>query len=194
MTISTLGYALLALLVRKPSTGYELSHRLDRPIGYFWTAQHSQIHGELGKLSAADAVSWTALPGPGPHDKKVYSITETGRRHLADWVIEPPKLEPARSEMLLKAYAMWTADPVRARQLVLAQLAMHQSQLADYEVMWRTVTDAHPGGVPPRTHPDFGNYLTLRYGIGQKRHDVQWAQWVLSTLTDASVPAPPEAE
>ena len=186
MNLPTLGYALLALLARASGTGYELAQRLDRPIGYFWNAQYSQIHGTLAKLAAAGAVSWDAVPGPGPHEKKIYSITETGRQALGAWVTDFPRREPTRSEMLLKTYALWTADPVRATQLFTAQLAEHRERLADYEAAWKNVTQPHPDGKPPTTHPDFGNYLTLRYGIGHEQHDISWCEWVLDQLTSCT--------
>jgi DNA-binding PadR family transcriptional regulator len=185
MAISTLGYALLALLARRPSSGYELSQRAHRPLGHFWTAQHSQIHGELTKLTEAGAVTWVAVPGPGPRAKKIYSITESGRDALTAWVTRPPAPAPARNELLLKAYAMWTADPERARELFTTQLNSSREQLAEYEAAWDRVTGDHPGGVPARTHVDFGNYVTLRFGIDAVRTTVEWCSWVIELLDGA---------
>src|SRR6516165_6614771 len=88
--ISKLGYAILALLARQPSTGYELSARARRPLGYFWSARHSQVYPELRKLLAAGLVRFDTAPGPGPRDKKVYSLTDYGMTRLRDWVIQPP--------------------------------------------------------------------------------------------------------
>jgi len=39
MAVPTLGYALLALLAKQSNTAYELSQRVRRPLGYFWTAR-----------------------------------------------------------------------------------------------------------------------------------------------------------
>jgi DNA-binding PadR family transcriptional regulator len=179
MTTSTLGYALLAALARAPSSGYELSQRLEHPIGYFWTAQHSQIHGELRRLTEAALVSFQATPGPGPYAKKIYSVTDAGMRALATWISQPPRPEPSRSEMMLKSYALWVADRPTVTALFETQLAEHRRRLAEYEAAWSNVVGAHPGGVPPRSHPDFGNYVTLRYGIGLERHTIEWCEWLL---------------
>ena len=88
--ISRLGYAILALLARQPSTGYELSARARRPLGYFWSARHSQVYPELQRLLADGWVRFDAQPGPGPLDKKVYAPTEAGMSMLRDWVVQPP--------------------------------------------------------------------------------------------------------
>ena len=77
---SKLGYAILALLARQPGTGYELSARARRPLGYFWSARHSQVYPELQKLLDAGLVSFSPAPGPGPLDKKVYSLTRARAR------------------------------------------------------------------------------------------------------------------
>src|SRR5215218_6334261 len=45
-----LGYAILGLLAVEPLTGYQLAQRMRAPIGYMWTAGHSQIYPELAKL------------------------------------------------------------------------------------------------------------------------------------------------
>ncbi len=43
-SITTLGYALLALLAHHASSGYDLARRLKRPIGFFWSAHQSHIY------------------------------------------------------------------------------------------------------------------------------------------------------
>lgn len=107
---STLGYAILAVLARNPSTGYELAARLATPVSYFWTARHSQIHPELQRLLADGLVAFEAVPGPGPKGKKVYSIIPEGFEALCQWVAKPPADQPVRDELVLRTYAAWVAD------------------------------------------------------------------------------------
>lgn len=183
MAMSTLGYALLALLAKQPNTAYELSQRTRRPLSYFWTARYGQIHSQLRELTAAGLVSGESAPGPGPHDKRVYSITDAGRAALADWVVQPPLAEPSRDELLLKAYAMWTADPDQMRALVLAQAEMHRGRLATYQDIHDRVTTEHGSRRIPVSHPDFGTLATLRYGIGYERHRIEWCEWLAAELS-----------
>ena len=104
--ITRLGYAILALLARQPGTGYELSARARRPLGHFWFARHSQVYPELQRLLAAGVVRFDTAPGPGPREKKVYSLTEAGLGILRDWVTQAPQPVHARDDLLLKAYAV----------------------------------------------------------------------------------------
>jgi DNA-binding PadR family transcriptional regulator len=179
---SNVGYALLALLAKTPNTAYELSQRVRRPLGYFWTAPYGQIHPQLRELAEAGLLSVETRPGPGPHDKRIYSITPAGRAELAEWVLRPPAPEPSRDEMLLKAYAIWVADPGGARAAVLAQAERHREQLAEYEAIQAEFDQEHPGAGPSPEHPDFGSAATLRFGIGYQRLRLEWCEWLASQL------------
>jgi len=156
--ISTLGYAIMALLAHHPSTGYELSSRFRRPLGYFWTAQHSQIHPELRRLLAAGLVDFESSPGPGPHAKKTYSVTDSGQLALRGWLTRPPRPEPVRSELLLKTYAIPNADPQAAAAMFADRLAEYQRELEEYVEIRATIEARHDGRCPPSNHPEFGNY------------------------------------
>lgn len=177
--VSKLGYAILALLARQPSTGYELSARARRPLGYYWHAQHGQVYPELRKLLAAGLVSFDAAPGPGPREKKVYSPTAAGMAALREWVVEPPESRRVRDDLLLKAYVAWTVEPADAARLFAGQRAAHAERLRDYEDQLRQVEARH-GGSPPAEHPEFGNYATLTYGIGFERHRIGWLEWIIA--------------
>jgi DNA-binding PadR family transcriptional regulator len=189
---STLGYALLALLARTPGSGYELGTRVRRPLGYFWSAQHSQIHGELQRLLSDELVCFEQVAGPGPREKKIYSITDAGRDALARWVVQPPKDQPARDELLLKAYAMWTADRESVRELLLVQIDTREQRIESYRQDWRRVEGRHGGGAPPFDHPDFGSYATLKYGIDHERQRIGWCRWMLARLDESNRQTEPE--
>lgn len=181
--ISKLGYAILAMLARQPSTGYELSARSRRPIGYFWSARHGQIYPELRKLLDAELVRFSAGPGPGPREKKVYSLTETGLEALREWVLQDPApAESGRDELLLKAYSIWTADPAGAQELFAGQVRRHQDRLAEYEADWELVESRHQDGPPPVSDPDFGSYATLRCGIDYECQRIAWLTWMCQQL------------
>ena len=188
--ISRLGYAILALLARQPGTGYDLSARATRPLGYFWFTRHSQVYPELQKLLAAGWVRFDTAPGPGPRDKKVYSLTEAGLGLLREWVTQAPQPARTRDDLLLKAYAVWTADPAAARRLFDDQVARHQERLSTYEQDWRAVESRHHGGPPPVTHPDFGNYATLRCGIDHERQRIAWLGWMSQQLAERHAARP----
>ena len=54
--MTTLGYALLGLLARRPLSGYDLAGQLKVPVVFFWHARISQIYPELARLEAQSAL------------------------------------------------------------------------------------------------------------------------------------------
>jgi DNA-binding PadR family transcriptional regulator len=182
-TVSALGYALLCLLVRGPSTGYDLARRLRRPIGYYWTAGHTQIYPELARLAAAGLVTYSAGAGPGPREKKTYRITAAGRDALAAWLVTPAAPRAPKDELLLKTYAVAAADPHRMADLYRAAADAHAQRLAEYRSQLTDLTD---DGASHPQHPNFGNYATLRYGIAIEEMREEWCRWMAATLAAGS--------
>ncbi|WP_336214686.1 PadR family transcriptional regulator [Nonomuraea sp. LPB2021202275-12-8] len=177
---STLGFAILAVLARGERTGYDIAAAMRRPVSYFWTAGHSQIHAELQKLLAGNLVSFETRHGPGPQDKKVYSVTPAGTAALREWVTAPPRERPERDELVLKTYAAALADPEALRRLFADQLAAHEARLAEYEREEEAI-----GGPPAFGSPRFGNYAALRCGLGYERHRAEWCRWMLAQLSES---------
>ncbi|WP_248965858.1 PadR family transcriptional regulator [Sphaerisporangium perillae] len=174
---STLGFAILAVLAKGARTGYDLTAAMSRPLGYFWTARHSQIHTDLQKLLADGLVRFEAEHGPGPQGKKVYHLTPEGRVALREWVTEPARARPERDELVLKTYASWLADPAEVAELFRDQLALHEERIAEYERQ-----QAGFQTVPATGEPAFGSYATLWCGLSYERHRAAWCRWMIEQL------------
>lgn len=179
--MSTLGYALLGLLAREPLTGYQLTGLMRAPMGYFWTASHSQVYPELARLQERALVAGEVVPGPGPRDNKRYRITETGRHALRDWVVTPAPEPTARDEFLLRVYSLWLADPDAAAAMIEGRIEAHLATRADYRRSEKAILARH-GGEPASDHPDFGAWATLRRGLSYERHALAWCRWLLDRL------------
>lgn len=178
---SMLGHALLGLLARGPATGYDLSRRMRDPIGYFWTARHSQIYPELARLEEAGQIRHTEVSGRGPRPNKVYALTAAGRRELRDWLVSPMTQAPVRDEEVLRAYNLWQLDPDAARAFVTERRAWHAEQLASFEEI-RAELDAQPPAAD-RAEPVWGNRAALEAGLLSRRAGVEWCDWMLSRLS-----------
>src|SRR3954463_4161486 len=104
----SLRHAVLGLLERRPSTGYELTQTFDRSLSTSWHARHSQIYPELAKLEAAGLI---ALVGEGARRSKTYDITDAGRAALRDWLVESEPDWSQRSESGLRLFLTPLLDP-----------------------------------------------------------------------------------
>lgn len=181
--VSALGYALLCALHRGPLTGYELVHRLRRPIGYYWTAQQSQIYPELARLSAAGLIDHDADDGPGPRQRKTHRLTEAGQDALAAWLVQPPAPRAPRDEAVLKTYALAAADPDQMRAFYLAEAESYQHQLDDFRKQHGDLLSRHADD--PR-HPQFGAYATLELALAATPPRIRWCRWMADRMADRS--------
>uniref|UniRef100_UPI00260300F6 PadR family transcriptional regulator n=1 Tax=uncultured Bradyrhizobium sp. TaxID=199684 RepID=UPI00260300F6 len=63
-----LEHALLVSLSERSGSGYQLTRRFDRSLGFFWSASHQQIYRTLARMEELELVSATVEPGEGAPD------------------------------------------------------------------------------------------------------------------------------
>ena len=180
VTTSNLGFAILGLLARRASTGYEVAQRMRKPIGYFWTARHSQIYPELNRLDAAGLVEHEVVDGAGPRPTKRYRITQAGQDALAAWVVGDLEPQPVRDLEVLRLWSVWTVDPAAADDLVSRLEATHRSALDRFAEELAEISD-EPGARDP-SHPLFASRITLEGGIRSQRTALEWCAWMRAEL------------
>src|SRR6476469_4307978 len=87
-------FALLGLLEREPSHGYELKRDYDTLFGRSKPLPFGQVYATLARLARdGKVVASEAEPGAGP-DRKRYVITEEGVTEVETWLAEPVEAEP----------------------------------------------------------------------------------------------------
>lgn len=94
-------YIILGILSHEPSSGYEIKKKVEFSISYFWDISYGQIYPVLKKLEEEGLATKeieTAEKGP---NRKIYTITENGKKELRSWLQQPEKKE---NEILLKIF------------------------------------------------------------------------------------------
>ena len=108
-------YPFLALLARRPAHGYELKQELEARFGALLPAINAgQIYTTLGRLERDGLVRGRGVAQDGRPNKRVYELTEEGRRTLAEWVETPAPGVRVKDEFFMKlvlAGATGVADP-----------------------------------------------------------------------------------
>jgi DNA-binding PadR family transcriptional regulator len=82
----SLKYGLLGLLDDEPMTGYELMKLFNESLSFLWNAQTSQIYRDLGNLEDKGFLKSKIEQQSGKPDKRLYTITEKGRKLLTEWI------------------------------------------------------------------------------------------------------------
>jgi DNA-binding PadR family transcriptional regulator len=131
------------------ATPYELKQAVNVSLGNFWSLQHAQLYSEPERLAKAGYLE--ERREQGGRRRRHYSITEKGRKALAEWRDSPAdRILELRDLGLLKVF--FGADPARVAE---GQLEIYRRKLAEYEGL-----KSIDAGTEPR-----GPWLTLDAGI-----------------------------
>lgn len=126
----SLDSAVLGFLSTDDLSGYDLKTRcFDRAIPHFWTADQAQIYRTLDRLQAAGHVSVRRLRQEGRPDRKIYSITRSGREALAEWASRPHGSTPFRDPLLIQLYFAEDVPPQDLIEVLIAQREQRQERL-----------------------------------------------------------------
>lgn len=167
-----LEHAILVSLSERASSGLDLARRFDRSIGFFWHATHQQIYRVLARMEAEGWVRSTTVAQQGRADKKVYSLSATGRRELDRWLARPVPMEQFRSEVAVKLRGASYGDRAAVLDQVRQHVADHRTRLAHYEHL--AARDFPDPSV--LTDRELDVYLVLRGGIRLERFWVEWLE------------------
>ncbi|KWX23026.1 PadR family transcriptional regulator [Mycolicibacterium wolinskyi] len=182
-----LPHAILVSLCEQAGSGYELAHRFDRSIGYFWAASHQQIYRTLRAMENDGWVHVTPVVQRGRPDKKVYTVSDAGRAELARWIAEPLSgrggsvADNRTRDLAVKVRAAAYGDVDALRSQVDALRAERAALLDTYR------------GYEKRQFPDpaglsgsaLHQYLVLRGGIRAEESAIDWLSEVSAALRES---------
>ena len=167
--LMALSHAILTLLSEAAYSGYDLSRRFEDVVSCFWKAHYQQIYRELANMEHLGWVEPEVIPQKGKPDKKLYRITETGRKELAAWFASPCSPSPLREDLLVKVLAGALMPRAVLIQQIQEQRSLHQSQLNRYQEQEQAFAQIRYPGETLKFR-----YFTLRRGI---RYEADWIEW-----------------
>jgi DNA-binding PadR family transcriptional regulator len=132
-------FAVLTLIeLLGPSTPYDLKQALEQSIANFWMVPHTTFYAEPTRLANSGLL--TERQEPGGRRRKIYSLTDAGRRALEGWrssaELTPPQL---REEGVLKIFA--GGDPL---PIFRARVEWHRAKLSELEGYLEAVAGQDP--------------------------------------------------
>src|SRR3954469_11544537 len=127
-------HAVLALLAEEPAHGYEIKRGLEERFGTVVAPLNAgQVYTTLQRLERDELVADDAVAQSGRPDKRVYRLTDAGRRALEDWLgtaSAPTRLRDDFFMKLVFARTMGIADPA---ELIARQRAAYLRSLGELE-------------------------------------------------------------
>ncbi len=174
-----LEHALLVSLSERSGTGYQLTRRFDRSIGHWWRASHQQIYKTLARMTENGLVTYVEQAQDGKPDKKVYSITDTGRKTLSEWIRTPGKDATDRRELATKIRGAAPSDLPD----LMAEVRRVRDLHAERADLFRTLEARDYPAPDALTGTDLQQHLVLRGGVYSEQGTVDWLDEVLVALT-----------
>jgi DNA-binding PadR family transcriptional regulator len=172
-----LRYALLALLSRRPLSGYDLTKRFYGSVAFCWHAHPSQIYSELKALERSGFIAAKAEAGGARAGRKTFTISEPGRAALVAWLRAPAPVLSLKDEWLIRFWAVDLLDADEAVDLLAARRRLHEERLAAYHALLRTLRREH-GSIEQTDHDTLvGPYLCLQQGVWHEEMYIRWCRW-----------------
>ncbi|MCA2225908.1 PadR family transcriptional regulator [Nonomuraea aurantiaca] len=166
--------ALLGLLEREPSHGYDLKRDYDTFFGRGKPLPFGQVYSTLGRLARDGKITaGPSEPGDGP-DRKRYAITPVGTGEVEEWLAEPVAAEPYLQTVLFTKVVLALMLGRDAAGYLDAQRATHLRRM-------RELTEVKRGG-------NLVDALLADHGLFRLEADLRWidvTQARLDALTAA---------
>ena len=179
-----LKYAILGLVNRKPMTGYDIGKEFNFQLAEFWSAKHSQIYPELKKLVDEKLLVFDIEITGDILEKKVYNITEKGRKEFLKWLKKDEPMEQTPKNIFrLRMYFSNNLDTNTRILLLENQILQHQDRLT-FLLSQKEPYD----GVPPVNSDAFGDYLVLDGAIIREESTIKWLNNCINFCKNSTEP------
>lgn len=122
----------LGILSFGEATGYDIKQRFERVYSHFFAAGYGSIYPALAELAAAGLVTRREEAGTGARPRKIYTLTDAGRRALAERLAAAEPHHRVHSDFALLMFLAELLEPARAAAMIdrrLADIRAHLERL-----------------------------------------------------------------
>ncbi len=176
---NTTVYIILGLLNHEELSGYDIKKKIDYMISHFWEVGYGQIYPTLKVMEEDGLVqrqSGGNLKGP---ERNLYSITDSGKGVLQEWLELPEAKEYVKYEILLKLFFGSTVSVGEHTGRIEAFKERHLQSLKMMEAF-----KANLEKVMLEDEDHMYYYLTVLFGEEVYKAYIQWAQKSLKLLEE----------
>lgn len=172
--------SLLGLLSYGPMTGYDLKTIFETSVNHFWEASASQIYRDLSELERHGFVTAHIEPQEGRPDKKVYTITETGKQAFVEWLNDfPLRLNPSiRMDFLVRVFFGSKIPPTDLKY-------QFQKFIKENEADLKHIDSHKDNAFKNHDSPDEDQFfwgLTVKLGYLSAKISIEWAEECIKEL------------
>lgn len=177
-----LRHAVLAALLDGEASGYDLAKQFDASVANFWMATPQQLYKELERMTADGLIAARVVEQEKRPNKRLHSITESGRVALRAFIADSTKPTVIRDEMLVKIQGMDSGDAPAVEAVLVERIGWAEAKLARYERSRTRMLAGRSEQAYLSESVHIGPYLTLLRGIAFEQENIRWAQFSLDAI------------
>ena len=187
--INRLGYTVLGVLLRDPTSGYEVVKALEK----FRPVNVSQVYPLLAEMEEKGLLYSEEIVQAGKPDKKVYHATPLAHAVVRDWIDAPTQEAVIRDDFMGKVYSFWTSDDASKRRLIHERINWLNLEIAYFAERLAQLHAQHGEAVEdPRKWP-FSRDVLMRRRLALYHEEQLWCRRVLERLDRADTASGAEA-
>ncbi len=169
----------------KSMTGYDLDAFFKKTIAFFWEAKTSQIYRELSSMEADGWLSSAIEIQTDRPNKKIYSITDKGRKELKDWLSRPEddieQILKTKNLMMMRIFFGGDSETESAKKLLTLCRDRYKEAAAKINV-----SDKKPVEADAKDklfdRREFYWKMTADYGKGFYKAVAKWSEDMLKLI------------
>lgn len=170
--MGVLKYAILGLLNQKSMTGYDITKEFEEALCEFWSAKHSQIYPELKSLNEQGMVEYKIEISGNVLEKKLYSITELGKKDFMKWLELKIDIPPTfKDEFRLQLFFSDFLSDKNREELIKNHLNQHRDILEHLRNNQKKFDS-----IPEKNTNAFSDYLVLLGAIMREENTCKWLE------------------
>lgn len=181
-----LRHAVLAALLEREASGYELAKRFHVSVANFWSATPQQLYRELERLESAGLVDGRVVEQRRRPNKRVFRISDAGRDELYRFTSQPARPMAMRDDLLVKLQALDAGDDEAIMKSLAERLEQARAKLDLYDHLGDRLLAGRSEAEYVRAGEGIGPYLTLMGGRMFEEQNMRWAAAVLKVLEERS--------
>ncbi|WP_409340731.1 PadR family transcriptional regulator [Paenibacillus sp. MBLB4367] len=149
-------YVALALLNKRPMTGYEIKKDFEGVISFFFDGSYGSVYPTLKNLEKEGCIEKRTIVQEDRPNKNEFSITDDGKKLLAQYFEQPVGEDSVRSDICMRLFFGGDAGTDEMRAWIGQSVSQHESKLKKLQ----DIHDRHRQNMPSH------QLLSLTIGIG----------------------------
>lgn len=176
--INRLSYRLLGVLLREPTSGYEVVKALEK----FRPVNISQVYPALSGMEEKGLLISEEIVQEGKPNKKIYHATPLAHEVVRQWIDSPSHETVVHDDFIAKVFSFWTAGTDAKRALIMERIEYLDSEITYFG---EKLTDLHleyGDAVLDPEHWPFSRDILMRRRLALYHEERLWCHRILERL------------